>query len=141
MKPFFYYRFIERVFNIGTAWDKLAPHNENAIDFAHENINEEPERYAKEGRFSLEYCLAASGETINERYRHDNMEEIDLRIADMVALHTTKVPCILYRGVYEMVFEQMKNNARNMKGVDLYEKAFMSTSLVKGCELKVSTSS
>ena len=136
MKPVFYYRFIGKICNNGAVWDKKSPSIENAIDFAHKNINEEPKQYVTGAEFSLEYLLAASGETINGRYRQNSMEEIDLRIADMVALHTTKVPCVLYRGVCELVFDQMKNNAKDMKGVDLYEKAFMSTSLVKGCELK-----
>ena len=136
MKPFFYYRIIERIYNVGAIWDKMAPSEENAINFAHNNINQEPERYVEGGSFSLEYCLAYSGETINERYRCDNPEEIDLRIADMIALHVTKVPLVVYRGVSKVVFEQMKKNAKYMKGVDLYEKSFLQTSLVKQCEIK-----
>lgn len=134
MKALFLYRLIGRFHNIGADWDKLAPTEETAIDFAHENINPEPKRF-KEGRhFSLEYCLAHSGETINERYRSDRPDAIDLRIADMVATHTTKTPLVLYRGVCEAVFKQMQENAKNMKGVDLYEKSFLQTSLVKGHE-------
>lgn len=62
------------------------------------------------------------------------MEDIDLEIANMVALHTTKVPLILYRGVCHAVFVKMRENAKNIKNTDLYEKSFMQTSLVKGHE-------
>ena len=133
-KPLFLYRLIGKFHNVGADWDKLAPTEETAIDFAHENINPEPKRF-KEGRhFSLEYCLAHSGETINTRYRENRPEAIELRIADMVATHKTKCPLVVYRGVCEAVFELMQENAKDMKGVDLYEKSFLQTSLVKGHE-------
>lgn len=134
MKPLFIYRIIGTLHNTGADWDKLAPSEENAIDFAHENINPEPKRFQEGRHFSLEYCLAHSGETINIRYREDRPEEIELRIAEMVAKHTTKVPLVLYRGVCEEVFQLMQENAKKMKGVDLYEKSFLQTSLVKGHE-------
>lgn len=41
-------------------------------------------------------------------------EDIDLRIADMVALHIIKVLLVLYRGVSERVFYQMRENAKSM---------------------------
>lgn len=134
MKPLFYYRIVGKFYNIGVIWDNMAPSEEDAIDFAHENINPEPNRKTNENQYSLEYCLAHSGETINERYRNDRLEDIDLRIADMVALHTAKVPLVLYRGICETVFQQMQENAKSINGVDLYEKSFLQTSLVKGHE-------
>lgn len=79
MKPLFYYCILGKIHNIGTVWDKIAVSEEYAIDFAHENINQEPKRFVNGRHFSLEYCLAHSGETINERYRHDRPEDIDLR--------------------------------------------------------------
>lgn len=122
MKPLFYYCILGKFHNIGVVWDKIAASEEYAIDFAHENINQEPKRFVNGLHFSLEYCLAQSGETINERYRHDRPEVIDLRIADMVASHATKVPLVLYRGVCERVFCQMRENAKSMKGVNFYKK-------------------
>lgn len=136
MKPLFIYRIIGKFCNIGTAWDNMAPSKENAIDFAHANINQEPNKMIDANHYSLEYCLAHSGETINERFRQDKPDEIDLKIAEMVALHTTKIPIVLYRGVCESVFYQMIENAKNMDGIDLYEKSFLQTSLVKGHEIK-----
>lgn len=134
MKPLFLYRLIGKFHNVGADWDKLAPSEETAIDFAHKTINPEPKRFKDGRRHSLEYCLACSGETINTRYREDRPEEIELRIADMVATHTTKCPLVVYRGVCKAVFELMQENAKNIKGVDLYEKSFLQTSLVKGHE-------
>lgn len=134
MKPFFIYRIIGRFHNIGAIWDNIAPSEENAIIFAHENINPEPERHLDATHYSYEYCLAHSGETINERFRQDRPDDIDMKIADMVATHTTKIPIVVYRGVCEMVLKQMIENARGMDGVDLFEKSFLQTSLVKGHE-------
>lgn len=136
MKPFFYYRIIGKIYNIGAIWDNIAPSEENAIGFAHVNINSEPNRMIDINTYSLEYCLAHSGETINERFRQDRPDEKDLKIANMVSLHTTKAPLVLYRGVCEAVFHQMIENAKNMDGIDLYEKSFLQTSLVKGHERK-----
>jgi hypothetical protein len=134
MKPLFYYRIIGKFYNIGVVWDKITPSEEDTIDFAHANINPEPNKMIDANHYSLEYCLAHSGETINERYRQDRPDKDDLEIADMIALHTTKVNLVLYRGICKEVFLQMKKNAKNMDGVDLYEKSFLQTSLVKGHE-------
>lgn len=135
MKPLLYYRIVEIFCNIGKKWDELSPSVENTINFAHENINPEPNRMNDENHFSLEYCLAHSGESINERFRQDRPDEIDLEIAYMVAQHKTKVPLVLYRGVCEAVFQQMVENAKDMEDTDLYEKSFLQTSFVKGCEI------
>lgn len=128
MKPLFLYRLIGKFHNVGADWDKSAQSEETAIDFAHKNINPEPKRC------SLEYHLAHFGETINERYRTNRPGAIEKDIADMVATHTTKCPLVVYRGVCKAVFKLMQKNAQNMKGVDLYEKSFLQTSLVKGHE-------
>lgn len=136
MKPLLYYRIIGIFCKIGNKWDKFSPAEEDAIEFAHKNINPEPPKMITTTHFSPEYCLAHYGESINERFRHDNPDENDLKIADMVALHTTKVPLVLYRGVCAAVFKQMKENAKNIDDADLYEKSFLQTSLVKGHEIK-----
>ena len=62
MKSLLYYRIIGRLCDIGTILDDIAPLEENAINFAHENINTEPNRMIDENHSSLEYCLAHSGE-------------------------------------------------------------------------------
>lgn len=137
MKPLFYYRIIEKFWHIGEKWDKSSPSEENAIDFAHTNINIEPDRMAADAtNYSLEYCLAHSGERINGRYRNDRPDPIDLQIADMISTHLTKIPIVLYRGVSEAVFLMMCENAKHIDKVDLYEKSFLQTSLVKGHEIE-----
>ncbi len=134
MKPLLYYRVIGIFYNIGKTWDRLSPLKEDAIEFAHKNINPGPKRMSTSSCYSLEYYLAHFGESINERYRHDRPDDEDLETANMVALHKTKVPMVLYMGVCEDVFQQMQENAKNIKGVDLFEKSFLQTSLVKGQE-------
>lgn len=136
MKPKIYYRLKEKFINIGVAWDRLSPTEADAIKFAHKNINSEPRKRIDVNHFSLEYCLAHSGESINARFRNDEPRDIDLQIADMVAMHGTRVPMVVYRGVCKDVFEQMRKNAESMDGVDLYEKSFLQTSLVKGHETR-----
>ena len=136
MKPYFFYRIIEKIYKIGDKWDKLTPSEEKAIDFAHVYINQEPSRMKDANHYSLEYYLAHSGESINERYRNDRPDEIDLEIADMISKHKTKIPIVVYRGVCEEVFKAMRRNAKKVDKIDLYEKSFLQTSLVKGHESK-----
>ena len=121
--------------NIGADWNKLAPTKEQAIEYAHNHINLEPERMIDATHYSMEYCLAHSGEIINERYRQNRQDEIDLKIADMVAEHTTDTDLVLYRGVCDYVYDLMIENAKELPDCDLYEKGFLATSLVKGQEL------
>ena len=129
------YRIKGKFQNIGANWDKLAPSKEQAIDYAHNHINQEPQRMIDVYHFSLEYCLAHSGESVNERYRQNRQDDIDLQIGDMVSQHTTDTDLVLYRGICEYVYDLMKENAKDMPDCDLYEKGFLATSLVKGQEL------
>lgn len=139
MIPEFLYRIKGKFQNIGANWDKLAPSKEQAIDYAHKHINQEPERMIDVHRYSLEYCLAHSGEIVNERYRQDRQEDIDLQIGDMVSQHTTDTDLVLYRSVCDYVYDLMKENAKDMLDCDLYEKGFLASSLVKGQELNYKT--
>ena len=121
--------------NIGASWDKLAPDMEAAIDFGHEHINPEPERMIDMNHYTMEYCLAYSGESVNERFRQNRADETDLKIAAMVDEHKTDTDIILYRGVCDHVFKLMQENAKKLPDCDLYEKGFLACSLVKGQEL------
>jgi len=136
MKPLWYYKLKGKLYNIGVIWDKLAPTKGNAIEFAHKYINPEPQRMINEFKYSLEYCLAHTGENINDRFRKNRPDELDLEIADLISKNKTQIPHVLYRGVCKEVFQQMQRNARGMEGVDLHEKSFLQTSLVKGQESK-----
>ena len=135
MIPTLFLRIKGKFQNIGANWDRLAPTMEQAIEYAHTHINQEPERMIDANHYSMEYCLAHSGEIVNERYRQNRQDEIDLKIGDMVAEHTTDTDLVLYRGVCEYVFDLMKENAKAVGGCDLYEKGFLACSLVKGHEI------
>ncbi len=135
MKTTFFYRIKDAILGIGVGWDKLAPDKDIAKDFAHEHINEEPEQMIDIYHYSMEYCLAHSGESVNERYRQNRQDEIDLKISEMVAQHKTDTDLVLYRGVCDYVYNLMKENAKDIPDCDLYEKGFLATSLVKGQEL------
>ena len=119
----------------GVSWDKLAPDKEYAIEYAHTHINPEPHRINDVNHYTMEYCLAHSGESINERFRQNSEDSIDMQISEMVASHTTDTDLVLYRGVCDNVFDLMKRNAKDSADCDLYEKGFLATSLVKGHEL------
>lgn len=141
MKPLLFYRIKEKITHTGASWDKLAPTQENAIEFAHEKINSEPIKKLDNQHYSLEYCLAHSGETLNEHFRTDRIYKKDLSIANMVATHTCKTDLVLYRGICEYVYEQMIENSKkiNNKYIDFYEKGYMQCSLLQGHELNYKT--
>ena len=130
-----YYKIQEKIKKTGASWDLLAPNKENAIVFAYIHINPEPKKMIDIYHYSMEYCLAHSGETINERFRQDRPDKIDLQIADTVSKQKNNTPLVLYRGVCAHVFQLMKENASNLPDTDLYEKGFLQCSLVKGHEI------
>lgn len=135
MKNKLFYHLKEKIKHIGADWDNLAPDKDTAIEYAHRRINPEPEQMIDENHYSMQYCFAHSGESVNERFRQNRADNIDLQIAEMVASNTTDTDLVLYRGVCDYVFDLMKKNAKNMPDCDLYEKGFLATSLVKGQEL------
>lgn len=137
MKPILFYRIKDMIFKIGASWDQLALDENNASQKAQQYINPEPERQQDNDpyKYTLEYCLAHSGETINNRYRQNRPDDIDIQISDMLSSHTTDKDLILYRGVCDHVYELMLKNASESTDCDLLEKGFMATSLVKNHEL------
>ena len=135
MKNKAFYRIKDKFKHIGAFWDELALEEGNAIEYAQRHINPEPQRMIDMNPYTMEYCLACSGDSINERFRQGKANHIDLQIAEMVASHTTDTDLILYRGVCDCVFELMKKNVEDMSDCDLYEKGFLATSLVKGHEI------
>ena len=139
MKNKIFYRIKDKFKHIGVSWDELAPDKDKAIEYAHIHINPEPQRMIDTNHYTMEYCLAHSGESVNERFRQNRADNIDLQIAEMVASHTTDTDLVLYRGVCDYVFDLMKKNAENMPDCDLYEKGFLATSLIKGHELNYDT--
>ena len=134
MKNQLFYRLNGIIKNTGANWDKLAPTKENAIEFAHVNINPEPQQKINTDKYSLEYCLAHSGESLNEHLRNNRLNKTDEAISNMVSTHSCKTDLVLYRGICDYVYDQMKTNAENIEA-DLYEKGYMQCSLLKGHEL------
>ena len=131
-----FYRIKDIFTKTGAGWDQLAPSKDTAINYAHDKLNQDPERMIDAYKYSLEYCLAHSGESINERYRTGRtLDDVDSSIPDMINKYTTKQDIVVYRGVCDHVYELMIENAKMHPGTDLLEKGFLATSLVKGCEL------
>ena len=131
----FFYKIQDIIHHTGRTWDALSVTKEQAIEFAHKYINPEPERMIDATHYSMEYCLAHSGESINERYRQGKVDETDIKIAKVVAQNKTERDLVLYRGVCDYVYALMIENAKDKPDCDLYEKGFLATSLVKGCEI------
>ena len=129
------YRIKDKFTHTGSKLDKLAPTTSAATNFAHLHINEEPKKYIDTHHFSYEYCLAHSGESINERFRENRPDHVDLQVSKMVSSNSTNTDLVLYRGVCTHVYDLMVENARNIPGCDFYEKGFLATSLVKGHEI------
>lgn len=139
MKPQLFYHIADKLNKTGASWDKLAPSLENAVTFAHKNINHEAIIKKDKPYISLEYCLAQSGESLNEHFRNECLYEKDVEIAYMVATHTCKTDLVLYRGLCAHVYNLMIQNAKSIKGIDFYEKGYMQCSLIKGHELNYET--
>ena len=138
MKSLVFYRIKDIFLNIGAKWDKLSPPENEAIAFAHEFINPEPEKFAsrREGKYSPEYVLAHHGQLFNDIFREGrDVGDDDCKyLTDMLDAHATKKDMVVYRGICKYVFEHMKENAKGMDGIDLLDKAFLQSSLVKGHE-------
>ncbi|SDB68355.1 ADP-ribosyltransferase [Butyrivibrio sp. INlla16] len=140
MKSLLFYRFKNIIYDTGANWDKLAPTIEDAINFAHRNINPEPIKPLPHSPCSLEYTLASDGENINKRLRNDyELSNLDIQISDMVATHSCKTDLVLYRGINDYVNNLMIDNAEGLKGIDYHEKGYMQCSLIKGHELDCKT--
>ena len=139
MKTLLFYRILGILKNTGADWDQLAPSELTAAAFAHKYINPEPTKMIDIYHYSWEYCLAHSGESLNEHLRKDRTDKEDIAISDMVAGHSCKTDLVLYRGVCEYVYDLMIQNAASLEGVDFYEKGYMQCSLIKGHEINCKT--
>ena len=74
-----FYRIKDKFKHIGAGWDELALDKDEAIEYAHTHINPEPQRMIDTNHYTMEYCLAHSGESVNERFRQDRADNIDLQ--------------------------------------------------------------
>ncbi len=129
-----YYLLKDLLFHIGSNWDMLAPQSEKEIPGFTENyLNTEPN--PSDGDYNDLYALVHYGEHINYPLRNDLMkgENKLISIVNTVAKYSCKKDIVIYRGVCQEVFNQMKENARFTKG-DLLEKGFLYSSLLRGHE-------
>ena len=72
-------------------------------------------------------------ESTNSKDRINEIAEIN-EIAKNVRNNKSKKDLILYRQITNEGYENMLEEAKSMKNIDLYDKGFMCTSLVKGVE-------
>ena len=71
-----YYKIKEVFFKYGEKWDELSPIEDEAVAFARKNINEAP-IYRKPT--DIEYILASSSMTLNDRFRINDSNDYDLK--------------------------------------------------------------
>ena len=134
MLPLIIYRIKDKFLNIGQKWDQLAPDQAHAIEFAHTHINPEPLHTPIGTPPPPEFFLARKGDEINHYYRQDTPKEEYKKISAMMAKHSTDIDLVLYRGICPDVYKSMKRNARKKSNCNLFEKGYLSCSLVKGKE-------
>lgn len=134
MLPLIIYRIKDKFLNIGQKWDQLAPDQAHAIEFAHTHINPEPLHTPIGTPQPPEFFLARKGDEINHYYRQDTPKEEYKKISAMMAKHSTDIDLVLYRGICPDVYKSMKRNARKKSNCNLFEKGYLSCSLVKGKE-------
>lgn len=123
-----FYKIKEKIFKYGEKWDALAPNENDAIEFAHKFINEEPKI---NGFTDTEYLLAMSGQSINDSLRSGSKQFFYLA-EDIKNKYMLKNNIVVYRGVSSVPYKAMINNAKMIKGVDYFERGFLNTSIVKG---------
>lgn len=128
MFPFTIYRIKDLVLRVGHRWDKLAPDEKNAIAFAHEHINPEPNRNNKP---CPEYALAHGGELNNYLLRKGERREDLYNLAQYVSSKTADTDLVLYRSIEKDTFTHMTESVKDSTVCDLHDEAFLATSLLK----------
>lgn len=131
----FYFKLIGKIFQTGKKWDSLSSSKGEVRDFAKKYLNEEPLKYI-DGGLSDEYIVVSSGETIGERLRSEQWVSVTIHsIYNTLKKYSTKKDIVVYRGVSKPVFDKMIESAKGDVTIDFKEKAFLHTSVVKGCEI------
>lgn len=131
----FYFKLIGKIFQTGKKWDSLSSSKSEVRDFAKKYLNEEPLKHI-DGGLSDEYIVVSSGETIGERLRSEQWVDGTIHsIYNTLKKYSTKKDIVVYRGVSKPVFDKMIESAKGDATIDFKEKAFLHTSVVKGCEI------
>lgn len=135
MHPKLFYRIKNIITKTGNSWDSLSPSEEHAIEYAHKYINTEPPRYiSNTQKYTAAYILARYGTYVNKNLRTNREDQDVTYITKVLSQNSCKKDFVIYRGVYKETFKQMKNAAKKLTHVDLYDKGFLQASLVKGKE-------
>ena len=131
----FYFKLIGKIFQTGKKWDLLSSSKSEVRDFAKKYLNEEPLKHI-DGGLSDEYIVVSSGETIGERLRSEQWVDGTIHsIYNTLKKYSTKKDIVVYRGVSKPVCDKMIESAKGDATIDFKEKAFLHTSVVKGCEI------
>ncbi|HFR3702611.1 TPA: ADP-ribosyltransferase [Streptococcus suis] len=130
------------IHNYDKKWDELAPDVNSMDQFVAEILNSEPLTFlpGNSNEFTVEYQLAHyCAEYINPILRrceeHPDIEKFLAAFAEK----EIKKDIVLYRGICQEVLIANMRAAEGIEGVDLYDKAFLNTSLIKGAELNYKT--
>lgn len=142
---------VEEVVENRTFWDNMSPDKgiiskidydnmteekrmsyTNAImQFAHKNINLSPTMYVhgSKEKYSPEYSICHYAEKYNRSLRRGIENEEAYACSDAIKHYKLINDIVVYRGVDHEVMEQTKREAHTFEGVDIYDKAFLHTSL------------
>ena len=144
---------VEEVVGNRTFWDNMSPDKgiisktdydnmteekrmsyTNAImQFAHKNINLSPTKYVhgSKEKYSPEYSICYYAEKYNVSLRRGIENKEAYACSDAIKHYKLINDIVVYRGIDHEVMEQTKREAHTFEGVDIYDKAFLHTSLTK----------
>lgn len=131
-----YFRLKEKRLNIGVKWDRINPPKDDDFEAHLINIfNPEPSKNNEEGLPTNEYRFAPSDYS-NKILRDGYVTEPYREFIEMLNNYSSKEEFVVYRGIPEELFSQMKKDAKNIPGVDLVDKGFMATAAIIDTEFK-----
>lgn len=112
----------------------MAVSERKAVEFGYKYLNPEPSAWDGTKR-TIGYLLAHDGINMNWELREGCLNPMCKKASDVISKNKTKTDIVVYRGVSNEVYKEMKKAAKKIRGTDYYEKGFLFASLVKGCEL------
>lgn len=133
IKVFYYIK--DFICQISKKWDGMAQNASSAIDFAQDKINLEPsdeQKWFNTLAHNIEHYnrILRFSNSSTSKEKIDNINEIANHIRDNII----QSDIILYRQISKTAFQNMKKEAQSFSNVDLYDKGFICTTLVKGIE-------
>ena len=125
----------EFIYRCGKKWDKMSANLETIDEYVETKLNKKPEKYKKgsSGIYTAEYRLAHyCGDRYNGILRKGIFDESIDKCSKDIKKYKTKDVIIVYRGVKSEVMDNTIKAAKDIKDIDIYDKAFLNTSLIKG---------